>query len=234
MMKWTLFLLMLLCTNLVFAQVEIKNVVNDYAGILTNDDAQITEIANSFREDVQFAVVTINSLEGKDIVQYSYDLANGHLGDTQKNNGLLLLISVDDRKYWFQVGRNIEPTFNDAKIGRIGRTYLVPNFRNNDYGKGVLKSVIAIKNILNGTEQEELNESALTNIQIAIIIFAIILIIFAGIASNYANRTKYFKAAKNSRKVFGPVWGSGSSGNSGNSGSSGGGSFGGGGAGGSW
>ena len=231
-MKKTLLLSLILCIPFVFAQIEIKNTVNDYAEILTGYESQITEVADSFKDQVQFAVVTVNSLDGKDIESYSYNLAQGHLGDTQKNNGLLLLISLNDRQYRFEVGRNIESTFNDAKVGRIGRMYLVPNFKNSEYGKGVLEATIAVKNILNGTDTDSvISEYDWETIQILVAIIFVVFVIFAAIMSNYAKKDRYFKAAKNSRTVFGPVWGQGGLKGGGGFG---GGSFGGGGASGGW
>ena len=121
----------------------IKTFVNDYANILNDsDEQQLSGLLNQLYSSntAEFSVVTIKSLEGKSIEAYSLELAQEKLGDKEKNNGLLLLISVDDRAYRFEVGRGLEGDLNDAKIGRIGRTYLVPNFRSGDYSKGVLEA----------------------------------------------------------------------------------------------
>src|SRR3989338_6188279 len=96
------------------------------------------------------AVVIIPSLEGRDIEGYAFELANDKLGSKETNNGLLLLISITDRKYRFEVGRGLEPIFNDAKIGRIARTYLVPAFQEEQYGQGIINAMNSIHVELTG------------------------------------------------------------------------------------
>ena len=144
-------ILLLFLINVSAETVKIQGFVNDYAGILNPEyKSQIESILTKIYDDklAQISVVTINSTEGTPIEDYSLELAQGHLGDERVNNGMLLLISVQDREYRFEVGRGLEPVFNDAKIGRIGRQYLVENFKAGDYGKGIYESVLAIDNTL--------------------------------------------------------------------------------------
>jgi len=122
--------------------------IKDYVGVLTESQKQLIsrqlkEIYDSGKAEA--AVVIINSLEGLPIEKFAIDVAQGKLGDATRNNGLLLLISIDDRKYRFEVGRGLEPIFNDAKVGRIGRTYLQPNFWEGDYFKGIYAAINDMK-----------------------------------------------------------------------------------------
>lgn len=171
-----------LCISSVFAQ-EIKTSVNDYANIISDsEEQQIAAISKEMYDAnvAQYAVVTIDTLNGKDIESYSFNLANGHLGDPQKNNGLLLLVAVNDHKYRFEVGKGLEGDLNDAKVGRIGRIYLVDNFRNGDYGKGILQASEAIRDILlNGKSIDEVapEKQGVTGFSILAILIGIIAII---------------------------------------------------------
>jgi len=243
--KWALLFLLLI--PFVYAQnIEIKEFVNDYAGIIDPDtkiqlDSDLKQIYDS--GIAQYSIVTIKSLEGKDIFSYSLDLAQGHLGSAEKNNGLLLLVALDDREYRFEVGRGIEYLLNDAKAGRIGRYYLVPNFKEGNYSKGILEASLAVKSILLGenyseyyVSDEEYDSSSDWIIFAVIILFMFILPAMI----NYAiwkrkNKDKYFDAAAAAVILFGGRGGGGSGGFSGGGfGGFGGGSFGGGGSSGGW
>ncbi|MFH2027768.1 MAG: TPM domain-containing protein [Nanoarchaeota archaeon] len=149
-------ILLLACVNA--APVELKGFVNDYADIISPDyETQIGAVVKEIYDSktAEFTIVTIKSLDGKDIESYSLEIAQDKLGDKEKNNGLLLLVSLDDRKYRFEVGRGLEPIFNDARIGRIARDYIVENFKNNDYGKGILEASYAVKSVLLGNVEDD-------------------------------------------------------------------------------
>lgn len=142
----------LLFLPLAFSQPgEIRTFVNDYAEILTPAQEQelaslLLEISNSGA--AEYVVVTVSSLEGESLESYSLRLAQEKIGSKEKNNGLLLLVAVEDREYRFEVGRGLEGVLNDAKIGRIGRTYLVPYFRKGNYDQGILEASKSVKSIL--------------------------------------------------------------------------------------
>ena len=196
----------------------------------------------------EFSVVTIDSLEGQDIESYALNLAQGKLGDKEKNNGLLLLVSVSDRKYRFEVGRGLEPIFNDAKIGRIGRTYLVDNFRDGAYGKGVYEASLAVSSILMGDNESAYyvpdtppqtrrnNSSSFISFLIFFMIIFSILGSMGKKGSTYRKRDRFFDAALMAGLMFGGRGRGGFGGGLGGGGFGGfgGGGFGGGGAGGSF
>lgn len=234
-------LIVLLFSSTAFAQVKITDLVNDYAGILGSETQRIQSTLTQLKNNdlAEFAIVIIQSLEGRDIEGYAFELAEGKLGDKEKNNGLLLLIAVEDHKYRFEVGRGLEPVLPDILISRIGREYLVPHFRNNEYGKGVAEAVDAIALVLGGKTLPEpkntLNKQAMlfaTLLSLSIIIF-IIFNIFKSIkqarsGKKYNNDNDFFLAAM----ALGSLMRK--SGGKGGFGGFGGGSFGGGGASGGW
>lgn len=140
--------LLLLVLPMSFAEspsdIKISYLVNDYAGVFSDNEeivlnSLLKEIYDS--KTAEFAVVTIKSLDGYDSQNFAQAISDGALGDSEKNNGLLLLIAVEDRKYWFNVGRGLEPIFNDAKVGRIGRESLVPYFKDSLYLEGTISAV---------------------------------------------------------------------------------------------
>ena len=234
-------LMIMLLTAAAYSAVEIKGFVNDYANVISPDyELKIGQSMKRLYDSktAEFAVVTVDSLEGQDIESYALNLAQGKLGDKEKNNGLLLLVSVGDRKYRFEVGRGIEPILNDAKIGRIGRNYLVDNLGGGEYGRGIYEASLAVNSVLLGETDSEyyVDESIPEKGQSRIGAFFSLFIFFMIISSvlgsfgrrnhTYRKRDRYFNAALMAGLLFG-----GRRGGFGGMGGMGGGGFGGGGAG---
>ena len=95
------------------------------------------------RADVEFAVVTVDTIGGQDIFEYSLAIYRGWGIGSKTNDGFLLLIAVKDRKYYTQVGYHLEGDLNDGLVGEIQRQYLVPEFKRGNYSKGVYDTVQA-------------------------------------------------------------------------------------------
>ncbi len=241
-MKYKFLMFVLLLIPLVAAEktpdsLVIKGFINDYAEIIPVEyEVDIINILTELYDSdtAEMAIVTVESLDGKDIGSYSLDLAQGVLGDQETNNGLLLLVTMEEREYRFEVGRGLEYILNDAKIGRIGRTYLKPNFANEEYGKGVYEASMAVRSILledNESEyyidDSEVDPAQVAQVKYSLSIFLIIFIILIIISVfSKGDDGGFFAAALMAGALFGGVGGGGSGG----FGGFGGGGFGGGGA----
>jgi uncharacterized protein len=136
-----------------FAQVTIPerplNYVVDLAGIINEDvEASLNRYLLELEQKTtaQMVILTINSLEGESIEDLSIRIAHEkwRLGQKGKDNGVLLLVSVGDRKYRFEIGYGLEGILPDSLVGSIGRSYLVPYFRKGDYSTGIFKATLAI------------------------------------------------------------------------------------------
>ena len=120
--------------------------VNDYAGVVDQQTKSRLEttLTNLDREQqIQFAVVTVNSTNGQEIFDYSLGVARGWgIGskDTSKPS-LLLLVAIKDRKYFTQVSRHLEGELPDGLVGQIQREQLVPAFRAGDYSRGLSDTI---------------------------------------------------------------------------------------------
>jgi uncharacterized protein len=148
-----------LCLNTfaVFAAVDIPdkpyNHVVDLAGIINDDvEARLNEYLLELEQKTtaQFVVLTINSLEGESLDDLSIKIAHEKwkLGQKGKDNGVLLLVSFQDRKYRFEVGYGLESILPDSLVGSMGREYLVPYFRQGDYAGGIFTAVSAVSNVI--------------------------------------------------------------------------------------
>jgi len=129
--------------------------VNDYAGILSSQT--IFDLENQLKEHEkktsdQVAILTVADLEGQSIEEYSIKVAETwKLGQKDKDNGVLLLISRDDRKLRIEVGDGLEGVLTDAASSQIIRHEIVPYFKNSDYDGGVKAGVNAILGTIEGT-----------------------------------------------------------------------------------
>jgi uncharacterized protein len=125
---------------------QVKNLkpqgyVNDFAGVLSAQakdklTALCTEVDQ--KANAQIAVVTISSLEGAPVEQFTHDLFTAWgVGPKHKDRGVMILVAPSDRKYWTEVGYGLEPILPDGKVGGFGRE-AVPLLRQNDYSGAVL------------------------------------------------------------------------------------------------
>ena len=95
------------------------------------------------RADIEFAVVTVPTTDDADIFDYSLAIARGWgIGAKDGDKaGFLLVVAIQDRKYFTQVSRHLEGELPDGVVGQIQRERLVPAFRQTNYSKGVLDTV---------------------------------------------------------------------------------------------
>ena len=125
--------------------------VVDLAGIV--DDATENRLNGYLQEleqktTAQMVVLTLSSLEGESIEDVSITIAHDKwkLGQKGKDNGVLFLISLKDRKYRIEVGYGLEGVLPDSLVGSMGRNILVPYFRKGDYSNGIFATTLAMTN----------------------------------------------------------------------------------------
>lgn len=122
------------------ASLKPTDCVNDFAGVLS--PATVTQLKEMCRQVLEKAqasevVVTVKSTDGRDIVEYSVDLyQKWGIGQKGKDRGVLILLAVEDRKYWTTVGYGLEPILPDGKVGGFGRE-AVPYLKRGDYDGAV-------------------------------------------------------------------------------------------------
>ncbi|HXY55316.1 MAG TPA: TPM domain-containing protein [Nitrospirota bacterium] len=125
-----------------------QDYVVDLAGIIRDDvrnqlDAYLSELER--KTTAQVLVLTIQSLDGEDIEGFSLRTAEKwKLGQKGKDNGLLIVVAVKDKKYRLEVGYGLESVLPDSLVGSIGREYLVPYFRRGDFSTGIFTATLAV------------------------------------------------------------------------------------------
>ena len=125
--------------------------VVDLAGII--DESVKTKLNRYMREleqktTAQVAILTIKSLEGQSLADLSITVAHDKwkLGQKGKDNGVLMMVALKDKKYRIEVGYGLEGILPDSLVGGIGRQYLVPYFKKGDYSSGIYAAALVIAN----------------------------------------------------------------------------------------
>lgn len=201
----------------------------------------------------QLVVTTLSSLEGYEISDYGYRLGRTWAlgqdgkGETEKDNGAILIIAPKERKMRIEVGYGLEPVLTDGLSSSIIRNDITPRFKEGDFAGGINAGVDRIVTQLELPADEAAKIASAAQEPrgrdeggpFGAIIFVLFLIFFVFLpmfrSSNNSGR-------KHRRGGMGPViiWGGGGGFGGGGGGfggggfGGGGGSFGGGGASGGW
>ncbi|MFH1217637.1 MAG: TPM domain-containing protein [Pseudomonadota bacterium] len=125
-----------------------KGYVNDYADMISPHlEVKLERALQSFdlSDSTQIAVLTIPSLQGDSLEEFSIRTVDRwQVGRKGKDNGVLLLVSRDDRKVRIEVGRGLEPVLTDLLSGRIIDGIITPSFKANQFDHGFEAGVVAI------------------------------------------------------------------------------------------
>ncbi len=115
--------------------------VDDFVGVLSQSARdQLTALCAEVdqKAHAQIAVVTVQSLEGKPIEDYSIALATKWgIGPKQSSSGVLILLAVQDRQDRIEVGYGLEPILPDGKVGSFLRE-AVPYLKEGNYDAALL------------------------------------------------------------------------------------------------
>lgn len=135
--------------------------VQDYAGIVSPEiESEILRLGSELdqKTTAQLVVVTVDSLEGIPREDYALNLfRTWGIGNKEKNNGVLLLIALNERQSRIEVGYGLEGALPDGKTGRIQDDYLIPYFKEEDYNGGIYNTYVALAGEIAGEYQTTLS-----------------------------------------------------------------------------
>jgi uncharacterized protein len=123
---------------------ELTQPVNDFAHVIDAGSASQMErmirVLQAASGDV-VVVATVPTIEPYgDIREYAVKMFENRgrgVGQKGKNNGLLILLAMKERKVWVEVGYDLEEWITDGYAGETSRQYMTPEFRNGRYGAGL-------------------------------------------------------------------------------------------------
>jgi uncharacterized protein len=135
------------CANLQAqdAPPELTAPVNDFANVIDPSSERAMESLIRSLEQASGDVVVVATVPTfepyGDIREYAvrmFENGGRGIGRKGKDNGLLILLAHEDRQVWMEVGYDLEQFITDGFAGETSRQYMVPEFRRNNYGAGLL------------------------------------------------------------------------------------------------
>lgn len=221
----------------------LKNRVTDLSGVLSSSEQlKLEEKLFQFESQTsnQIAVLIIPSLEGDALEDYSIRVTDAwKLGDKGKDNGILLLVVINDRKMRIEVGYGLEGALTDLISSSIIRNEIAPEFRNGNYFVGIDAGITSIMKATQGEYQGDPNkyrrsEREPGNLLFGLIFFLFFLPLFFGMGKRGRRGLLWALLFSNMFRGGGGNGGGGFGGGGFGGFSGGGGGFGGGGSSGGW
>jgi uncharacterized protein len=130
---------------------ELTQPVNDFAHVIDAQSAQTMEALIRSLQQASGDVVVVATVPTfkpyGDIREYAVKMFENHgrgIGQRGRDNGLLILLAVNDRQVWVEVGYELEQFITDGFAGETSRQYMAPQFRQGAYGPGLLAGVSRI------------------------------------------------------------------------------------------
>ncbi|MEL6530339.1 MAG: TPM domain-containing protein [Pseudomonadota bacterium] len=140
---------------------ELTGRVVDKADVLSDEfELQLSAKLEQLEKEtlVQLVVATTPDLKGRNIADYTRDLANAWgVGDAERDDGLVLLVAPDDRKVRIAVGYGLEETVTNEEASDIIQQSILPRFRESDFEEGIDAGV---GGLVDQVTPEEMREAA--------------------------------------------------------------------------
>jgi len=126
--------------------------VNDFAGVIASEIAgQIEAICRELetKTSAELTVVTVEAVGDVDYAEYANRLfEKWGIGKKSQDNGVLLFLTLRERRVRIETGYGIEGILPDITAGRILDDYVVSELRRGDYGAGMLAGARAIAGVI--------------------------------------------------------------------------------------
>lgn len=161
--------------------------VNDYAGIIDPETKNylenlISSIEQKTPDPVEVIIATFKSLEGWNVQQFSSEYGEKwrEIKKGRRDNGVVLLITLEERSINIGVGQNLKGILTDEVVDSIIRDVISPEFGKVRYAEGIKKGAETIVDILSKAEIPQGRLFTPKNILIAFLIILIIYLIQRG------------------------------------------------------
>ncbi len=148
---FSIFILLLCCLPVAAYGLDVPRLqghVNDYAGMISpSAKSKIEKGLKAFEQSdsTQIVILTIPSLEGENLEEFSIKVAEAwKIGQQLKDNGIIFLVSKQERKIRIEVGRGLEGKLTDLMAGRIIDQVIKPQFKQGNFDAGFLMGASAL------------------------------------------------------------------------------------------
>jgi uncharacterized protein len=126
--------------------------MNDFAGVVSASyEEQVETIATELKQktDAELAVVTVSELGSESLEMVAVRLFEAWgIGEKGRDNGVLLILAMQEKRVRIEVGYGMESLITDGLSGEILDYYVLPLFRENEYGKGLFQGAAMIAGVI--------------------------------------------------------------------------------------
>ncbi len=172
--------------------------VTDAAGVMGEWAARTENLCREIERQstAEIAVLTVKSTAPLETQQYAQKVFDEwKIGKKGKDNGILFVVAVGDRKMWIATGYGVEGVLPDGKVGEIRDRILRPLFRQERYGEGIYMGVKAAGSVLTGGKIEPPRGTSVRKksgvpygLLLALLVFGVPYLVFRSIVSGPGRR----------------------------------------------
>lgn len=168
--------------------------VNDFAGVFTDEQIKVmmdkaVKLCKEY-DGIQVVITTVQSLDGETVENYANQMYNKYkIG--KDSMGVLVLMSVNDRKIRVEVGRTMQVYLPDSKAAKLMNTYAIPKLKQNIFAEGLMDLQDALITQIKATlsveavESEEENSNVWVWYCLGFIGAVLVILIGVGIYTEY-------------------------------------------------
>ncbi len=185
--------------------------VNDFAGILNISGVEGLRGALQSLEQsttAQVFVVTVNTTAPDVPSEYRTKLFKAwSVGQKEKDNGLLIVYAVSEKRIEVEVGYGLEGILPDSKVGRMLDEIYVPLRDKGKVEEGIFSfSEAIVKIIMENADEVRAGKTSPKTEPIAYIVFFVIFIVVIIIIMNAASQTRSFKGKQRESGFWWILW----------------------------
>uniref|UniRef100_UPI0009E2E48E TPM domain-containing protein n=1 Tax=Leptospira noguchii TaxID=28182 RepID=UPI0009E2E48E len=140
----------------------LRNPITDITSTLTKEEkTQLTNRLISFETEKgsQIAVLIVGSTGEWSMQEYAVNVfEKTKLGRKEIDDGVLIVVAIQDHKTRIEVGYGLEGTIPDATAKRIVEEFMIPKFREGNYFQGISDGIDAVMTKINGEELSQTNK----------------------------------------------------------------------------
>jgi uncharacterized protein len=129
-----------------------RGLINDFANVISPQyEQRLVQVTGELlrKTGVPVVVVTMPDISGQDYNEYSNRLyAAWGIGKKGEDRGVLVFVTLKERKMRIETGYGIEGLIPDGLAGEIRDQYMIPYLKRNQFGEGLLNGTLAIASII--------------------------------------------------------------------------------------
>lgn len=171
---------------------SVQTSIYDYADVLNANEEKLLEdklVHFSDSTSTQIVIITVNDLKGEDIGILTPKWAQEWgIGQAKEDNGVLILLSKDDRKIWISPGYGLEHLLTAGITGEIVRNEIIPEFKSGSYYNGLNAGTDAVFDVIKGSYKGSRKKTTKDSVIPSLFIILFIIIVIIIISRNKNNR----------------------------------------------